>query len=363
MFCAALFDLVGNFFSIRRSLAAFRSLHVYHSCYRLICIVVLPIIVLGCAQWKGNWPILPVSEYEKMIVGRVDADYVGTENCIAKCHFHDKLTDNFRHSVHAEQVKPQEGLPLVNCESCHGPGSLAISAINENVKRYGEKANKCDTTKLLDIMHLPPAAQSLICLKCHATASIPILSNWNSSTHAMNDISCFDCHKIHQGPQQKVLREKVDELCYGCHPEIRQEESLQSHHPIREKKMSCVDCHDPHGSIQDKLLRGMTPKDTCTRCHMEKQGPFVFEHGDVTENCANCHAPHGSMHRHLLNTAMPFLCLQCHGGHLIDTDPAIPDGRSAVKPLFLNRCTDCHSQIHGSDIPSPAKAGIGTMRQ
>jgi DmsE family decaheme c-type cytochrome len=151
----------------------------------------------------------------------------------------------------------------------------------------------------------------------------------------------------------------MSELCYGCHPEVKAENNLFSHHPLREKKMACIDCHDPHGSTQDMLLKGSTPKETCTRCHMEKQGPFAYEHGDVTENCANCHAPHGSVNNHLLNAAMPFLCLQCHAGHSADNTPGITGNKS----LFLNRCTDCHSQIHGTDIPAPAKAGSGTLRQ
>ncbi|RQW77717.1 MAG: cytochrome C, partial [Geobacter sp.] len=135
---------------------------------------------------------------------------------------------------------------------------------------------------------------------------------------------------------------------------IKAAANLSSHHPLREKKMACVDCHNPHGSTQDKLLLGSSQKELCTRCHMEKQGPFVFEHGDVTELCSNCHSPHGSVNRNLLNAAMPFLCLQCHGGHTI-----LNNG----KGLFLNRCTDCHSQIHGTDIPSPAITGNGTLRQ
>jgi predicted CXXCH cytochrome family protein len=53
---------------------------------------------------------------------------------------------------------------------------------------------------------------------------------------------------------------------------------------------------------------------------------------------------------------MPFLCLQCHAGHTASTI-------SGVKQLFTNRCTDCHSQIHGTDIPSPAVTGPGTLRQ
>lgn len=303
------------------------------------------LLLAACAGLKQDKPLLPIASYERMIVGRFDADYVGTDNCVKKCHAHQKITDDFRHSVHGEQIRPETGLPLVNCESCHGPGSLAIENIGDDVAANDRQGVKCDTSKFLDIMNLPAPAQALICLKCHSAASTPSLAFWNASMHALNDVSCFDCHKLHQGPQQKVSREEMAEMCYACHPEVKAENGLFSHHPIREKKMACTDCHEPHGSTQEHLLKGNTVKETCTRCHMEKQGPFAFEHGDVTENCSNCHAPHGSVNNQLLTASMPFLCLQCHSGHTAGSTPE-------STTLFNNRCTDCHSQIHGSDIPS-----------
>lgn len=322
----------------------------------VLIVSIAPLFIVACAEMKQSRAILPVREYERMIVGRLDAEYVGTDNCVAKCHKHEKITDDFKHSVHGEQIKPEDGLPLVNCESCHGPGSLAIEKIGDDVAGNDAKKIKCDTSTFLDIMNLPPQAQSLICLKCHSAVSTPNLTHWNASPHALNDVSCFDCHKLHQGPQQKVSRDQMSELCFACHPEVKAQNNLFSHHPLREKKMACVDCHNPHGSTQEKLLVGSTPKETCTRCHMEKQGPFAFEHGDVTENCMNCHTPHGSVNNNLLTAAMPFLCLQCHGGHSLNNT-------AGVKGLFLNRCTDCHSQVHGTDIPAPARSGNGTLRQ
>jgi len=307
---------------------------------------VLSLLLVSCVALKQDYPLLPVREYERLIVGRLDAEYVGTDNCVAKCHKHDKITDDFKRSVHGEQIKPETGLPLVNCESCHGPGSLAIEKIGDDPAQNDAQKVKCDTTKLLDIMNLPAPAQSLICIKCHSAASTPSLTHWNASIHALNEVSCFDCHQLHQGPQQKVSREQMAELCYRCHPEVRAEQSLFSHHPLREKKMACTDCHEPHGSTQEHLLKGNTVKELCTRCHMDKLGPFVYEHADVTENCATCHSPHGSVNNHLLNAAMPFLCLQCHPGHPPSLDTA------TNRMLYSNRCTDCHSTIHGTDMPS-----------
>ncbi len=320
-----------------------------------IAALIFLLLVSGCVSPKLSRPLLPVAEYERLIVGRMDAEYVGTDNCVAKCHRHDRITDFFRHSVHGEQIKPGTGIPLVNCESCHGPGSLAIANIEESKRTLGEAGDKCDTTKLLDLKQLPPQAQSLICLKCHSAASTPTLAYWHSSVHALNDLSCFDCHKLHEGPQQKVSREKMAELCYGCHPDVKAQFSLFAHHPVRERKMSCFDCHEPHGSSQPMMLKGVSQRDLCTRCHMEKNGPFAYEHGDVTETCSNCHTPHGSANRRLLAAAMPFLCIQCHNpAHRSTLDPG-------TKPLFSNRCSDCHSAIHGSDTPD--NRGYGTMRK
>ena len=126
----------------------------------VLIVSIAPLFIVACAEMKQSKPILPVREYERMIVGRLDAEYVGTDNCVAKCHKHEKITDDFKHSVHGEQIKPEDGLPLVNCESCHGPGSLAIEKIEQNKLLLGEKkGNRCDTTKLLDLKMLPPQAQ------------------------------------------------------------------------------------------------------------------------------------------------------------------------------------------------------------
>ena len=43
----------------------------------------------GCAALKESRASWPVKEYEKIIAGRLDADYVGTAACTAKCHAHD----------------------------------------------------------------------------------------------------------------------------------------------------------------------------------------------------------------------------------------------------------------------------------
>jgi len=297
---------------------------------------------------RSDQPIQPIREYEKQIVGRLDADYIGNESCLAKCHEHDNAHKDFQLSVHGEQISADSGLPLVNCESCHGPGSLAV----ENLATTEDGRPRCNYETLLPLNALPAQAQSLICLKCHSAASTSNLQFWNASSHANSDVSCFDCHKLHEGPQQKASRQEMADLCFGCHQNVRVDFGQFSHHPVPEHKMVCSDCHDPHGTTQDKLLKGQTIKEMCTRCHMEYQGPFVFEHADVTEDCTNCHRPHGSPNNPLLAVSQPFLCLQCHAGHHGTMSQQGTLANPEMKAAFYTRCTDCHSAIHGTDVPS-----------
>lgn len=318
----------------------------------------LALLAGGCETLKSSRPILPVKEYEKLLVGRFDANYVGTANCLRACHFHDRILKDFEASTMGAQMK-ETGLPIVDCETCHGPGSLAIEGLTpEKVKEAAARGQRlaCDYETFIDIKNLPAPARSLICLKCHSANATFNLHDWNSGVHALNDVSCSDCHRIHAGPDLIVRPRETYQMCFGCHEDVKAEFALPSHHPVPERKVICTDCHDPHGTTADKLLRRGTVKATCTECHADKEGPFVFEHADVVEDCTNCHNQHGSVNNFLLKERVPFLCLQCHSGHRIT-----PGGPAEWNAALYTRCTDCHSQIHGTDIPSPEGKGMFTQ--
>ncbi len=313
------------------------------------------IAAVGCDTLRGSKPIMPIKEYEKMIVGRLDADYIGTDRCLEKCHVHDKTRKDFDLSTMGAQMSPKSGMPLVDCESCHGPGSLAVELITPQRVKADETAGKktaCDYKTFIDIKNLPAQARSLICLKCHSANATFNLHNWNASRHSIADVSCPDCHNVHMGHNLKVKLRDAAELCYKCHQEVKAEFSLPNHHPVPEKKLSCSDCHDTHEGSGEKNMRMETVKATCTQCHAEKEGPFAFEHADTMEDCRACHSSHGSVNNNLLSLREPFLCLQCHATHII-TSATTAEQKRAV----YTRCTDCHSQIHGTDLPSPSGRG------
>lgn len=315
-------------------------------------------LLTACESMKKSSSILPVKEYERLLLGDLNADYVGMDNCLKVCHAHDQLRTYFEASTMGARLNPDSGMPLVDCESCHGPGSLAIAGLTSE-KIAADKQNgirtTCDYDKLIDIKNLPAGARSLICLKCHSSHALFNLHNWPASVHAQSDVSCSECHPIHAGPDLTTRPGDVPGMCFGCHPDKQAQFHLPSHHPVG-TRMFCNDCHEPHGGILDSHLRGATPKEVCVRCHRDKGGPFLYEHADNNDDCLTCHRAHGAVNRHLLRQPEPFLCLQCHTGHRMIDSTGGPISAER-KGAFYTRCTDCHAMIHGSDYPSTLNNG------
>ena len=232
------------------------------------------------------------------------------------------------------------------CEACHGPGA--------------EHAQSGNRALILRFSGSPPEAVETACLKCHERGN---RLYWRGSPHESRNITCTNCHTLHKKPDsvqhvsrflerpletRLLARNTSMEVCLQCH--LLQKAQLQrsSHMPLREGKLTCVDCHNPHGTPTPKLLRENSVNENCYRCHTEKRGPFLWEHPPAAEDCLNCHQAHGSMHEKLLKVRPPRLCQQCHmrGGH--STLPQLASNRL----IYNLGCTNCHSQIHGSNHPS-----------
>lgn len=240
------------------------------------------------------------------------------------------------------------------CESCHGPGSLHV--------------DEGDPSKIINFSKLSSEEISSICLKCHKKDEE--IMDWWDSMHAKTGESCISCHVVHK--EEKVvinhrspaeierasvstvnLKEPEPELCYKCHGDIKTLVSYPSHHPIKERKMKCTDCHNVHSGVANSLRTEERLNDLCFKCHSDKQGPFTFEHEPVTEDCTICHEPHGTVANNLLKVNEPFLCLQCHHVHFQINH------HKDVAMTAAQRCTQCHTQIHGSDYPSMTLTGGG----
>jgi len=230
-----------------------------------------------------------------------------------------------------------------DCETCHGPSSA-------------HRKKPKDSARLLPTVTFnaktPVAKQNEICMACHDDRT---MMHWPGSMHEEEEVACASCHEVHAQRDPAMDKLAQQEKCFSCHPRTRSETFRNSSHPLRFGEMTCTDCHNPHNGNNDALLVQSSVNDTCYGCHAEKRGPYLWEHAPVTEDCTLCHNPHGSNHAALLKQRAPLLCQQCHsiGGHPSTAyTPETAESSFQQRFLLARSCSNCHSQVHGSNHPS-----------
>jgi len=272
-----------------------------------------------------------------------------------------------RHGVVADSRTP-------TCSDCHGASEKHLNHKGSDKPPKVDRSFRKNTPTSAE-------ARNEACLTCHNGNK---RTHWDGSQHQSRDVACNSCHTVH-APKDKVLSKTTQpEVCFSCHKTERAQIHRMSAHPIAAGKVACSDCHNPHGSAGPKLVAKSSINETCYTCHAEKRGPFLWEHPPATDDCMNCHTPHGSTNAALLKMRSPWLCQRCHsdaaphpgavysganlpGGAVnILNNPATTATAGIVNPLTglkttqtapanqmaLRGCSNCHSQIHGSNHPA-----------
>ncbi len=317
-------------------------------------------------------PVAPAAPVLASTTASQVATYVGEKACTT-CH--DAENKSFGHTLHAKIFRedPANEVQKTVCEACHGPGSLHIKNTKDRSLLVGYSKG----------WGTPVDKMNAQCLNCHkGTQRI----YWEGSIHQTNKLACSDCHnpmaKFSAGGLMK--KPSITETCQTCHQQQRAEFKKKSHMPVPEGKMTCEDCHNPHGTSNKRLLKADSVNELCYACHAEKRGPYLWEHAPVRENCLNCHAAHGSNNDKLLVQTRPFLCSGCHSttgsmGHLVwgnnttgditngdptslgQTNAGLQANTIGTATVLASRrmtgrsCSNCHSQIHGSNSPGGAR--------
>jgi DmsE family decaheme c-type cytochrome len=264
----------------------------------------------------------------------VQAGYAGESTCMT-CH-----DQTYTGTKHALTFNARTPAATHGCESCHGPGQ--------------KHAESGDPTLIRRFSAIRPDEASAACATCHNRASHAL---WDGSQHDQRNIGCTTCHGVHasKGPTQLKAR-TITEQCASCHRNVTNKQHRFNHMPVREGALSCASCHNVHGSTNVKLLKaGTTIDESCTSCHADKRGPYLWEHAPVSESCVTCHDPHGSNNDRMLVSKQPFLCQRCHvtSRH----PPTVYDGfvlnnTQNANKIFARGCTNCHQMVHGSNAPS-----------
>jgi DmsE family decaheme c-type cytochrome len=236
---------------------------------------------------------------------------------------HDDIQAAF---VQSGTGKAPGGHAKADCQSCHGPGEAHIEEGGdlEKIVRFGTLSAKESSSR---------------CLACHQEQEIHFSAR--QGIHHLSDVSCTDCHDPHSGAQT-MLRETGAALCSSCHPGVAARFGMPRSHPMAENGPGCVQCHQPHGANRQLQRDGL--HGTCGNCHFEKTGPFFYGHDtSLIDGCGSCHEVHGSTGRHLLvHENQVNLCYQCHTA-------AVTPGWHSASRFLDEKCTACHTAIHGSN--------------
>ncbi len=299
--------------------------------FAVLYVFIAAIAAAQARQQVADKPAQSASAAASAVSGEV-SKFVGAETC-KTCH--EEIYNAWSKTPHWKTTLNTKGGPSQQgCEGCHGPGA-------EHVAGGG------DTTKIFVFEGKSRQETSARCLTCHGESRER--SHFAESAHASSDVGCVDCHSPHHAKEKEhLLVRDQPQLCYGCHISAKADFGKPYHHRVNEGLIQCNDCHNPHGTAILQQVRTLPSGDAvCYKCHVDKQGPFVYEHVPVkTEGCSSCHTPHGSTNPRLLKV-MPvnMLCLQCHT--FPTQGPAGPAHNQSAK---YQACTMCHTQIHGSNF-------------
>lgn len=180
----------------------------------------------------------------------------------------------------------------IDCERCHGPGSLHV-----NRKQKGEWI---DTAMAVDYSIVNPAKLSIdrqfdVCQRCHLQGNT-VLKEGKSFFDfkpgmALSDYMTVFLPRYSDSDHSFIMASHADRLkqsaCFiQSNRSSSQEKSLR---PYR-NGLTCVTCHNPHVSVKE--TRTTTFNDACKRCHQKNECILPLAQRQIKENnCVTCHMP------------------------------------------------------------------------
>jgi predicted CXXCH cytochrome family protein len=153
---------------------------------------------------------------------------------------------------------------------------------------------------------------------------------------------CLSCHAVHAGDKKALVKGEITALCLSCHNDMKARLEKGGVHSAL-LQGTCTDCHFPHSGKHKKLLVS-EEKDLCWNCHggvKEQLANPVVHAPFAAGSCASCHDPHASSEENQLVAKPNALCQRCH-------EPGCNvNGVSITHITKKLNCTQCHTGHNG----------------
>jgi hypothetical protein len=156
-----------------------------------------PIVVAAAEQPKAAKPAKAKAVNKTAPGGEVEAAIVGSQACMT-CHANQAAA--FAQTLMGKIGKVRKG--TMECENCHGPGSLHVKAGG------GRGVGGMITFRADDPRHTPEEVNA-ICLTCHERGDRTL---WRGSTHENQNVTCTSCHTVMRNVTPKFQLAKLTEM-------------------------------------------------------------------------------------------------------------------------------------------------------
>lgn len=265
---------------------------------------------------KGTWDLAP--GFEKGSNTRFDRK-IETE-CIT-CH------NGYPKWVEGSLNKYQQVMLGIDCERCHGPGSLHVADRRNGVL--------VDTSKTPDYTIVNPRRlnteqKNNLCQRCHLQGIAVLNDNKNffdfKPSQKLSDMANVFMPQYEHDENNMIMASHVERM-------------KQSACYIKSNEMSCVSCHNPHVSVKETSVTSFNS--ACKNCHQQTSDckESLTARNTKSDNCVTCHMPkngsidipHVAVTDHLirivkdkkqtgsnLNEVAKFLRLTCYNNSDID---------------------------------------------
>jgi len=194
----------------------------------------------------------------------------------------------------------------INCERCHGPGSIHVA--------QRQTGSKVDTSKFIDYSIVNPAKLSIdaqfdICQRCHLQGNT-VLKEGKSFFDfkpgmKLSDYMTVFLPKYKDADDEFIMASHADRLKQSqCFIQsLKKSQNIKSLKPYQ-NALTCVTCHNPHVSVRETNPNAFN--DACNQCHQthslnnkKNVSSLMCSNSVVIKqiknkqpaNCVNCHMP------------------------------------------------------------------------
>jgi hypothetical protein len=183
----------------------------------------------------------------------------------------------------------------INCERCHGPGSVHVQQKTSGKLVY---INEEIDYSIVNPAKLPIDLQFDVCQRCHLQGNA-VLKEGRSFYDfkpgmKLSDVFTVFLPKYENAEKDFIMASHADRLkmsqCFI--KSFKPEESKNSLKPYKDA-LTCVTCHNPHVSV--KFTGKEIFNNACKNCHGVKTKVLCSEEQEVRnkvqDNCISCHMP------------------------------------------------------------------------